>query len=212
MDGAGFHFFDDSTRGKSTVAKAACSVWGYFGKYARTWKATSNGIEGAALLFNDGLMILDEIGDGDAKEISDTLYLLGNGKGKQRATVLGNARAVNTFRVVVLSNGEHTMQAHLAKKGLVVKAGQLARFPQIPLFGKYGAFDDLHGYQGGAAFSAAIVSKAAECYGVAGRAYLEQLTQDTDTQPNNSMTRLMSLLSVLEHYHHKKNGLLNPLP
>jgi putative DNA primase/helicase len=188
MDGSGFHAVDGSSRGKTTLAKATGSVWGCFGKYARTWRATANGMEGAALLFNDGLIILDEIGDGDAKEIADTLYLLGNGKGKQRANVLGNARAINTFRVIVWSNGEHTIEVHLAKKGLTVKAGQLVRFLQILLFGKYGAFDDLHGYQDGRSFADAIVKNASVSYGTAGRAYLEQLTQDEDTLANCSQT------------------------
>lgn len=181
MDGVGFHIFGESSRGKTTGLKLAASVWGHWEKYKRVWKATANGLEGAAALFNDGLLTLDEIGDGDPKEISDALYLLGNGSGKQRANVLGNAKAVKTWRVAVLSNGEKTIEAHLSQKGLTMKAGQLVRFLQLPLFGQHGAFDALHGYADGRGFADAIVKNAAQHYGTAGRHWLEKLTDDPDT-------------------------------
>ena len=186
MDGVGFHIFGDSSRGKTTGLKLAASVWGSFEKYKRVWKSTANGLEGVAALFNDGLLTLDEIGDSDPKELSDSLYLLGNGTGKQRATVLGNAKAVKTWRIAILSNGEKTIEAHLAQKGLTVKAGQLVRFLQVPLFSQYGAFEHLHHYTDGRSFADAIVKNASATYGTAGRAYLEQLTQDTDTLANCS--------------------------
>jgi len=181
MDGVGFHIFGESSRGKTTGLKLAASVWGHWEKYKRVWKATANGLEGAAALFNDGLLALDEIGDGDPKEISEALYLLGNGSGKQRANVLGNAKAVKTWRVAVLSNGEKTIEAHLSQKGLAMKAGQLVRFLQLPLFGKYGAFDALHGYSDGRGFADALVKNAAKQYGAAGRFWLDKLTHDPDT-------------------------------
>jgi len=181
MDGVGFHVFGESSRGKTTGLKLAASVWGEWGKYKRVWKATANGLEGAAALFNDGLLTLDEIGDGDPKEISDALYMLGNGSGKQRADVLGNAKAVKTWRVAVLSNGEKTIEAHLAQKGLTIKAGQSVRFLPLPLFGQYGAFDELHGYPDGGGFSDAIVKNAAKQYGTAGRCWLEKLAHDPAT-------------------------------
>lgn len=116
MDGIGFHIFGDSSRGKTTGLKLAASVWGNWEKYKRVWKSTSNGLEGAAALFNDGLLTLDEIGDSDPKELADSLYLLGNGTGKQRANVLGNAKAVKTWRTAILSNGEKTIEAHKHRK------------------------------------------------------------------------------------------------
>ncbi|MCX7099526.1 MAG: DUF927 domain-containing protein [Methylococcales bacterium] len=181
MDGVGFHIFGDSSKGKTTGLKLAASVWGNWEKYKRVWKSTANGLEGAAALFNDGLLTLDEIGDSEAKELADSLYLLGNGTGKQRANVSGHAKAVKTWRIAILSNGEKTIEAHLSEKGLTVKAGQLIRFLQIPLFGQYGAFDELHSYEGGGALAGAIVKQANQAYGVAGREYLNQLTQDPNT-------------------------------
>jgi putative DNA primase/helicase len=181
IDGIGFHYFGESSRGKTTGLKLAASVWGHWEKYKRSWKATANGLEGAANLFNDGLITLDEIGDGEAKEISDALYMFGNRTGKQRADVLGQAKAVKTWRIAALSNGEKTIESHLAQKGLTMKAGQLIRFLQVPLFGQYGAFDDLHGFKDGREFSEAILKNTTKVYGVAGREWIDKLTQDTST-------------------------------
>lgn len=181
MDGVGFHIFGESSRGKSTGLKLAVSVWGNDQHFMKTWKATANGLEGAASQSNDGLLALDEMGDCEAKELSDSLYLLGNGKGKQRANIHGNARAIKTWQIATLSNGEHDIQTHLAKKGFTVKAGQLVRMIQIPVFGQYGAFDNLHGQNDGRGFSDTVKEKASTFYGAAGRAYLEKLTHDHDT-------------------------------
>jgi putative DNA primase/helicase len=180
-DGIGFHFFGDSSRGKSTVMKLATSVWGPWASYRRTWKATANGLEASASLFNDGLLALDEIGDGEAKEIAQILYALGNGVGKQRAKQSGGAKKIATWRVATLSNGEKTIEAHLAEKGILAKAGQLMRLLQVPIFGKYGCFDTLHGFADGSSFADALAANAAKHYGAVGVAYLEKLSADLHT-------------------------------
>lgn len=189
MPFAGFHVHGNSSLGKTTGLKIAASVWGSWDKYKRTWKATANGLEGAAALFNDGMLALDEIGDCDPKELSDSLYLLGNGTGKQRANANGNAKTVKTWRTVVLSNGEKTLESHLAQKGFTVKAGQLVRFLQIPLFGTYGVFHELHHHKDGREFADDIIKHTNQFYGVAGRDYLKRLTRDTNTL-NNCSQRL----------------------
>ena len=135
MDYAGFHIFGDSSKGKSTGHKIAASIWGGEG-FRKSWKATGNGLEAAAVLFNDGLLALDELGDSDAREVNQIIYALGNGTGKQRANVKGTARPVHKWRIVLLSNGEKTLESHFQEKGLSVKAGQSVRLLQIPVFGK----------------------------------------------------------------------------
>lgn len=177
-DGFGFHIFGDSSKGKTTGLKVASSVWGKWEKYKRVWKATSNGLEGAATLFNDGLLTLDEIGDGDPKEVAEAIYTLFNGTSKQRATKTGAANAIKSWRIIVLSNGEKTIESVFAEKAIKVKAGQLVRFLQLPIFGKHGAFDELHNHEGGRALSTAITSNAGKTYGTAGIAYLKKLTKD----------------------------------
>ena len=194
MDGAGLHFIGSSSCGKTTILKASCSVWGHHQKYKRTWKATANGLEGACSLFNDCLLVLDEIGDSDANELKQTIYALGNGTGKQRANPTGNARNVRTWRVIVLSNGEKSIESHLAEKGYTAKAGQLMRLLQIPVFGNYGAFNDLHGFSDGASFANELNNRVNHYYGAVGHEFLEKLTHDTDTL-NDLPNRLELLLN-----------------
>jgi putative DNA primase/helicase len=177
IDYVGFHWFGDSSKGKSTGHKIAASIWGGEG-YRKSWRATSNGLEAAAVLYNDNLLALDEMGDSDAREINQVIYALGNGTGKQRANVRGTARAVQKWRIVLLSNGEKTLESHFQEKGLPVKAGQSVRLLQIPVFGQYGAFDDLHGMKDGRLFSDTLQKNTADYYGTSGIAYLEKLVKD----------------------------------
>ncbi|MEI6269497.1 MAG: DUF927 domain-containing protein [Methylococcaceae bacterium] len=177
IDYVGFHIFGDSSTGKSTGHKIAASTWGGEG-FRKSWKATHNGLEGAALLHNDGLLPLDELGDSDPREVTQTIYALGNGMGKQRANVRGTARPTHRWRIALLSNGEKTLESHFQEKCLAVKAGQEIRMLQIPVFGKYGAFDDLHGIKDARLFSDTLQENTAKYYGTAGIAYLEKLIRD----------------------------------
>ncbi len=84
MESGGLHLIGDSSTGKTTALEAACSVWGG-PSYRRSWRTTSNGLEGAAALFNDSLLALDEISECDPRAVGEVVYMLGNGRGKQRA-------------------------------------------------------------------------------------------------------------------------------
>ena len=177
MDYAGFHSYGDSSTGKTTGQKIAASSWG--GEHFRkTWRATGNGLEASAVLYNDCLLALDELGECDPKEAIQSIYMLGNGAGKQRANVRGTSRQVQRWRLILLSNGETTLKAHAKSAGLSVKAGQEIRLLEIPVFGQYGAFDDLHGMKDGRTFSDMLQENTKKYYGTAGIAYLEKLVND----------------------------------
>jgi len=176
-ESGGIHFVGDSSTGKTTAIEAACSTWGGAG-YKRSWRATGNGMEGAAALFNDGLLALDEISECDPREIGAIIYALGNGRGKQRASRTGNARGVNRWRCFVLSSGERTIATAMMEGGARAKAGQSVRLLDIPVARKFGAWDNLHGLPSGTAFSDAIKRAAVTHHGHAGRAFLEKLTRD----------------------------------
>jgi putative DNA primase/helicase len=137
-----------------------------------------NGLESAAVQVNDGFLCLDEMSKADAQDVSKSLYLLANGVGKQRATVNGKAMQHQHWRVSILSNGEDSIESHLNKAGIPVKAGELVRFLQLQVFGQHGAFDHLHDYGSGRAFASALHQHTAEQYGTAGIAFLERLTRD----------------------------------
>ncbi len=176
-EGGGIHFVGDSSVGKTACAEAARSVWGG-PSHRRSWRATANGVEGAATLFNDGLLVLDEISECDPSEIGKIIYFLGNGQGKQRASRTGAAQRVARWACMILSNGERAIDAATAEGGQRAKAGQAMRMLDIPAQRKHGAWDDLHGLPGGREFTDAIKTAASDHYGHAGRAFLEQLTRD----------------------------------
>jgi putative DNA primase/helicase len=135
-------------------------------------------MEGAAALFNDCLLALDEISECDPREVGAIVYALGNGRGKQRASRTGNARGVTRWRVVVLSSGERTIGTTMAEGGYRAKAGQSVRLLDIPATRRFGAWDELHGLPNGAAFADVIRRAAAAHHGHAGRAFLEKITRD----------------------------------
>lgn len=177
-EGGGIHLVGDSSTGKSTVLKAACSVWGG-PKYCRSWRATANGMEGAAAMFNDSLLALDEISECDPREAGTIVYALANGVGKQRAGRSGSARSVTRWRCFVISSGERTIETAMQEGGHRAKAGQGVRLLDIPAARTHGAWDTLHGFPSGQAFSDTVARAAAQQCGHAGRAFLEKLTRDS---------------------------------
>lgn len=176
-EGGGIHLVGDSSTGKTTAIEAACSVWGG-ANYRRSWRATANGIEGAAALFNDCLLALDEISECDPREVGAIVYALGNGRGKQRASRTGAARSVARWRCMVLSSGERTLATSMAEGGRAPKAGQAVRLLDVAAARRYGAWDTLHGFADGPALSDAIKQAVATHYGHAGRTFLHRLTHD----------------------------------
>ncbi len=176
-EGGGVHFVGDSSTGKTTLLEAGCSVWGG-ANYRRSWRATANGMEGAAALFNDCLLALDEISECDPREVGAIVYALGNGRGKQRAGRTGSARAITRWRCFVVSTGERTIATAMQEGGHRAKAGQAVRLLDIPAARVHGAWDTLHGLPSGTAFSDAIKRASVTHHGYAGRTFLERLTRD----------------------------------
>ena len=176
-ESGGVHLVGDSSSGKTTALEAAAATWGGPG-YRRSWRATANGLEGAAAHFNDGLLVIDEISECDPRQVGEIVYLLGNGRGKQRAARTGMARPITRWRCVILSSGERTVATTMTEGGHRTKAGQSVRLLDIQAMRKYGAWDDLHDAPSGAAFADAIKVAAGTHYGHAGRAFLERLARD----------------------------------
>lgn len=178
LDGGGIHLFGDSSTGKTTLLDVARSIWG--GKsFRRSWKATANGLEGAAALFNDNLLCLDEVSECDPLEVGKIVYSLGNGYGKQRADRSGSARSLTRWKCFIISNGERTIETSIREGGKTVKAGQSIRLLDIPAARKFGAFDELHGLASGSTLSDKIKSITSNHYGHAGRAFLEKVVTDS---------------------------------
>lgn len=191
-ESGGIHFIGDSSTGKTTAIEAACSIWGG-ANFRRSWRATGNGMEGVAALFNDSLLALDEISECDPREVGTIVYALGNGRGKQRASRTGAARSVARWRCSVLSSGERSIGTTMADGGHRVKAGQSVRLLDVPAQRMYGAWDDLHHHVSGTAFSDALKRESVTNFGHAGRAFLEKLTRDHEASFPEALDTIKNL-------------------
>jgi uncharacterized protein (DUF927 family)/phage/plasmid primase-like uncharacterized protein len=179
-DSGGFHLRGSSSSGKSTVLKAAASVWGDPSAYPRLWRATANGLEGLAALHNDGLLILDELSQIDPKEAGEAAYLLANGQGKARASRTGAARQSARWRLLFLSAGEESLTALMARAGRKANAGQEIRLADIDADAGagMGIFEVLHDQPSPAALALAVKDAAIRFHGAVGLAWLCSIVSD----------------------------------
>lgn len=180
--GGGFHLYGKSSTGKTSAIDAACSCWGSPDEYKRTWRATSNGLEGVAAQRNDTLLALDEMGESDPREAGAIVYAIANGAGKTRANRIGAARKAKRWRVMLLSTGEIRLATHMQDGGKKAKAGQEIRLLDIPVTRPHGAWDDLHGLTDGRAFSDAIQKATRLHHGHAGPAFVRQLIESGEAE------------------------------
>lgn len=127
----GIHLKGKTSRGKSTVACIASSVYGRFSSYKKSWQGTQIGMEGLAYNYNDLLLPLDEISNIDPKDVSNVIYAIGNEVDKNRGAKNGLNRTTKTWREVVLSTGEETVTEMLRKANLKAQAGLEVRMPSI---------------------------------------------------------------------------------
>lgn len=179
IEGGGLHLVGDSSTGKTTAIMAGISVWGG-PSFKRTWRATANGLEGAGALHTDTLLALDEIGEIDPRSLYESAYALINGVGKTRANKVGEARSAARWRVFLLSTGEVTVAARMAAGGIEAKAGQSIRILDIPVSGKHGLFDELHGRVSGSVLSDEVRNRASMHYGHVGPRFVECLIRELD--------------------------------
>src|SRR5690606_33712284 len=110
MSGGGFHFWGQSSRGKTTLLTIAGSVWGGGGNdgFVRNWRMTDNGAEGLIADHNDILLPLDELTLVAPEMAAELYYMLANGHGKARAKKDGTAADTTQWKALVLSSGENT--------------------------------------------------------------------------------------------------------
>jgi putative DNA primase/helicase len=174
VPGGGLHWFGPTTIGKTTALEVAQSTWGS-PNFRRTWEATAVGLQAMAALHTDTLMVMDEIHMVDPKVLDPMIYALINGYGKSRGNIHASSRPAARWRVLVLSSGEVSSETQLAIGGFTVRTGQTIRILDIPVEGKFGAFDLLHGARNGAKFADTLKDNAAQHYGHAGPLFVSAL-------------------------------------
>jgi putative DNA primase/helicase len=179
LKGGGFNLLGTdvgTSTGKTTILHVAASVAGG-PDYTRGWRATANGLESTAVLHNDATLLLDELGDIDARQIGEATYMLANGGGKSRANRAGDGRAIKQWRTLMLSTGETGLAEHMASVGMRARPGQVARLVDIPaeVENGHGSFEVLHGAASGGAFAKHLEQEAGTTYGSALPAWLTRL-------------------------------------
>jgi putative DNA primase/helicase len=176
QDGGGIHFRGSSSTGKTSIGRASASVWGPRG-YMRSWRATANGLEGAAVLATDTVLVLDELGVIDSRELTAAVYQLAIGHGKGRARRDGSMRTPASWRVMVISTGEVSIASKVEEdRNRRARAGQEVRILDILAdAGRgYGAFDAPRaGEDSAAGLADEMVRSAEEFYGTAGPAFIQ---------------------------------------
>ncbi|WP_374528447.1 DUF927 domain-containing protein [Acinetobacter sp.] len=204
-ESGGFHIYGSSTDGKSTITKAACSIWGNPKHISKSWRTTDNALENEAELRNDSFLNLDELRQAVPKAVSDIVYMLTGGQGKARSTKVGKNRDAKQFSLMYTSTGEVTLEEHLRRGSIELDAGLLLRFAHIPSdAGKgYGVFDCINYGAAPQDIGNRINELGSNHYGHAGIKWLEYLTKDKGAV----MERAQSLLdSFLGQHDQIKNG------
>ncbi|EME9720118.1 DUF927 domain-containing protein [Klebsiella pneumoniae] len=193
-DGFGVHLFEQSSAGKTTTANIASSLWGEPDALRLTWYGTALGIANEAEAHNDGLLPLDEIGQGsNARDVATSAYTLFNGAGKLQGAKEGGNRELKRWRTVAISTGEMDIETFLAAGGLKVKAGQLVRLLNIPME-KSTVFN---GQPNGKAHADALKEAWLDNHGAAGREWVKWLSthqQEAKQAVRDAQTRWRGLI------------------
>lgn len=184
MEAGGFHLFGDSRDGKSTAARIALSVWGNPAALMQTWTGTGHGFANLANARNDGLLVLDEIGQANPRHVAQTAYSVINGVSKVQGAKDGGNREVTRWKVMLFSTGEKPLETFVERGGDKWQAGQAARLPSIPSNAGQGLgiYDTLHGHANGATLSEALNEAATRQHGEIGRAFIRLLQEQPESQ------------------------------
>ena len=195
QQGGGFHIKGGSSKGKSTALNLASSVWGNPKQFYRTWRATGNALEHTAYMHNDSFLVLDEIGDiANPKELGNIVYMLANGIGKGRMTKQITAKPMHQWNVIFLSSGEKSLKDIMNEQGQKTKLGQEIRLADIDIDqSECGIFDCIDFAEDAPKQAIELSKRMADCYGVAGIAWLEYLT-------SNKSKRMDEARELLDQY------------
>lgn len=193
-DGFGVHLFGGSSAGKTTTGNMASSVYGEPEALKLTWYSTALGLVNEAAAHNDGLMPLDEIGQGsNRRAVAESAYALFNGVGKLQGAKEGGNRELKRWRAMAFSTGEIDLESYIRADGGKVNAGQLVRLLNIPI-SKATAF---HGLPDGKAHADALRDACRAHYGTVGRAWIAFLAghkQDAIDAYRQAERRWLALL------------------
>lgn len=167
--GYGFNLTGRSSIGKTVALQAAANVWGRPDATGclKSFNTTLNAIEGLAEGHSGIGLTLDEMKKGDPTMIRQAIYLLANGRGKERMKSNADMIRQRNWLLNTLTSSEKTVEDLFDAEGEHQAAGQVVRFidvqaepllPDLPL-------DDVK------RFERALF----DCYGVAGPEFMRRL-------------------------------------
>lgn len=176
MESGGFHLRGDSSSGKTTALRVAASVYGG-PNYMQRWRTTDNALEVIAAQHSDSLLVLDELAQVDPRVAGEAAYMLANEQSKGRSTRTASLRQRLTWRLLFLSAGEIGLADHMGEGGKRVREGQALRMADVSADAGagLGAWEELHGYEGGAGLSKHLGQAVARYHGAVGLAWLHWL-------------------------------------
>ena len=129
-----FHFYGQSSGGKTSLMLAAASVWGDK-TFKRSWDTTKAAPAALAKMYNNLPLIFDEL-KAARDVVKDVGYMIGNGQDRSRSDRNGNAREARTWSLYALSSGEGSLAEIKSQncRGMDtgVATGELVRFINIP--------------------------------------------------------------------------------
>ena len=129
-----FHFYGQSSGGKTSLMLAAASVWGDK-TFKRSWDTTKTAPAALAKMYNNLPLIFDEL-KAARDVVKDVGYMIGNGQDRSRSDRNGNAREARTWSLYALSSGEGSLAEIKSQncRGMDagVATGELVRFIDIP--------------------------------------------------------------------------------
>ena len=182
LECGGFHLYGPSGCGKTTSANVGASVWGNPREQVLNWDATALALANAAAARNDGLMSLDEIGQGNPEAISMAAYRLFNGTGKMQGARDGGNREMLRWRILVLSTGEIDLTGVMQGGGRKTRAGQEVRLACLPADAGagMGCFEHLNGVEDSNRLARALDRATQENHGAIGRAFVAYVAGRTE--------------------------------
>lgn len=132
IQSGGFHFMGSSTTGKTTAQNWGLSVWGKPKDLRHNWHGTKVGFELTAAAHSDAVLMLDEIGQADPREVGDLIYMIFNEAGRMRGNARLTHRSLPRWQLLLLSSGEKSLQHLMQDVGKTPMAGQELRLLHIP--------------------------------------------------------------------------------
>jgi len=176
--GGGFHFCGPSKVGKTLAMQMGLSAWGLpfkAGGALRDWRSTANALEAAGEECTDGLLTLDELHQANPMEVATATYMMADGAGKRRLNRDASAARRRTWRVFMLSTGEHDLATAVARAGHKLPAGADVRLASVTVDDAATAWPQLHGRSDFPMLAHDLLDAMRRHYGTAARQFLKHL-------------------------------------